>query len=83
MLQVSQIAARNMIARNVKGAIVNISSQVRDLDAVIEKLSSSIYHGPDVDHLAQASLIALKDHTTYCTSKGGLDSLTQVMVRVP
>ena len=52
-LIVSQIVARDMIARGVKGAIVNVSSQ--------------------------ASMVALRDHTSYCVSKGGLDMLTKVM----
>jgi len=28
---------------------------------------------------SQASMVALKDHTSYCTSKGGLDQLTRMM----
>ena len=53
VLIVSQIAAKNMIARGVKGAIVNVSSQ--------------------------GSQVGLVDHTSYCTSKGGLDQMTRVM----
>lgn len=53
VLIVSQVVARNMIARGTGGAIVNLSSQ--------------------------ASSRALRDHTSYCTSKGALDQLTRVM----
>ena len=53
VLVVSQIAAKNMIARGVKGSIVNVSSQ--------------------------GSMVGLADHTSYCTSKGGLDQMTRVM----
>lgn len=48
----SQVAARWMIENNVKGSIVNVSSQ--------------------------ASIVALPDHTSYCTSKAALDMLTKM-----
>lgn len=53
VLIVSQVVARNMIARGTGGAMVNLSSQ--------------------------ASSRALRDHTSYCTSKGALDQLTRMM----
>jgi L-xylulose reductase len=46
-----QLVARQMVRANIKGSIVNISSQ--------------------------ASKTAFPNHTSYCTSKGALDALTQ------
>ncbi|XP_075973470.1 L-xylulose reductase-like [Anticarsia gemmatalis] len=53
VVNISQVVAKKMIENNVKGSIVNISSQ--------------------------ASKAALKDHLSYCASKGAVDSLTRVM----
>lgn len=40
--------------------------------------------GAIVNVSSQGSMVALQDHTSYCTSKGALDQLTRMMVhRIP
>lgn len=53
VMLLSQLVARQMVSKNIQGAIVNISSV--------------------------GSSRAIQDHTSYCTSKAGLDMLTKMM----
>jgi len=57
---------------NVRSAM--IISQVVAKNMIKRKVSGSI-----VNISSQASMIALKNHTSYCTSKGALDQLTRMM----
>jgi NAD(P)-dependent dehydrogenase (short-subunit alcohol dehydrogenase family) len=60
------------IAINVRAAL--IVTQVIARGMIDRKC-----HGAIVNLSSQASMIALKDHTAYCASKGGLDQLTRMM----
>lgn len=57
---------------NVKG--IFIVSQI-----MAKKMVANGKGGSFVNVSSQASLIALPDHTSYCTSKGGVDQLTRMM----
>ncbi|HWB54802.1 MAG TPA: glucose 1-dehydrogenase [Tepidisphaeraceae bacterium] len=60
------------MAINVRAAM--IVTQVIARDMINRKCRGAI-----VNLSSQASMVALKDHTAYCASKGGLDQLTRMM----
>lgn len=58
---------------NLRSAFV--ISQVVAKDMVARKIT----HGSIVNVSSQASMVALDNHTAYCTSKAALDQLTRMM----
>jgi len=62
----------NVMNVNVKAAM--ITSQICAKKMIEGGISGSI-----VNVSSMASMVGLKDHTSYCVSKGGIDQLTRVM----
>ncbi|WP_088562669.1 SDR family oxidoreductase [Arboricoccus pini] len=63
-----------VMAVNVRAAL--ITSQI-----VARGLVDRGQKGAIVNVSSQASMVGIVDHTSYCTSKGALDSLTMVMAK--
>lgn len=76
VINVSQIIAKQMIANNIHGSIVNVSSQVQELHHYC-KLFEIIK--TKSKFTLQASQAPLKDHTVYCGTKAALDMVSKVM----
>eukprot|EP01111_Echinosteliopsis_oligospora_P004012 TRINITY_DN1632_c0_g1_i3.p1 TRINITY_DN1632_c0_g1~~TRINITY_DN1632_c0_g1_i3.p1 ORF type:complete len:246 (+),score=67.92 TRINITY_DN1632_c0_g1_i3:97-834(+) len=58
---------------------INVRAQFIIGQTIAKNMISRGKGGSIVNVSSQASMIALKDHTAYCTSKGALDSLTRMM----
>eukprot|EP01116_Phalansterium_solitarium_P001111 TRINITY_DN10893_c0_g1_i1.p1 TRINITY_DN10893_c0_g1~~TRINITY_DN10893_c0_g1_i1.p1 ORF type:complete len:244 (-),score=74.61 TRINITY_DN10893_c0_g1_i1:108-839(-) len=58
---------------------VNVRTAFIVSQVVARKLVARGKPGAIVNLSSQASMVALKDHTAYCTSKGALDQLTRMM----
>jgi len=58
---------------------VNTRSVIIVSQIVAKKLIEKKKPGAIVNISSQASVVALKDHASYCASKGALDQLTRVM----
>ncbi|KXJ28597.1 D-erythrulose reductase [Exaiptasia diaphana] len=58
---------------------INVKAPLFIAQAVAKKMVSNGNGGCIVNVSSQASLIALQDHTVYCTTKAALDMLTKTM----
>jgi len=58
---------------------VNVRAAFIVSQVVSRKMVASGKPGAIVNVSSQASMVAIKDHTAYCTSKGALDQLTRMM----
>lgn len=58
---------------------INVKPAANMTQIVAKKLMADKKPGAVVNVSSQASVVALKDHTSYCTSKAALDQLTRCM----
>ncbi|XP_050671362.1 D-erythrulose reductase-like [Leptidea sinapis] len=58
---------------------VNVKAILNITQVVAKKMVENKIKGSIVNISSQASMAALKDHISYCTSKGALDAMTRVM----
>lgn len=58
---------------------VNLNAVVNVSQVVVKRMIADSRRGSIVNVSSQASIIGLKNHAAYCSSKGALDALTRVM----